>query len=149
MRGEKCGDCAALVDVRDNGGDCAAFCALQDIDRSMGPTLYLPGSHTADAHAAEPEITSYGSARSSWSNVFMLLPAATAVERGDRLLVRTHADLAGAVPTYRFDVALGRDEELHLGSFAYPEAPPPPGGSGEDECLVAVSYTHLTLPTKA
>ena len=45
-------------------------------------------------------------------------------------------DLAGAVPTYRFDVALGRDEELHLGSFAYPEAPPPPGGWGEDECLV-------------
>ena len=91
---------------------------------------------TADAHAAVPEITSYGSARSSWSNVFMLLPEATAVERGDRILVRTHADLAGAVPTYRFDVALGRDEELHLGSFAYPEAPPPPGGSGEDECLV-------------
>ena len=73
---------------------------------------------------------------SSWSNVFMLLPAATAVERGDRLLVRTHADLAGAVPTYRFDVALGRDEELHLGSFAYPEAPPPLGGWSEDECLV-------------
>ena len=91
---------------------------------------------TADAHAAVPEITSYGSARSSWSNVFMLLPEATAVERGDRILVRTHADLAGAVPTYRFDVALGRDEELHLGSFAYPEAPPPPGGWGEDECLV-------------
>ena len=86
--------------------------------------------------AAVPEITSYGSARSSWSNVFLLLPEATAVERGDRILVLTHADLAGAVPTYRFNVALGRDEELHLGSFAYPEAPPPPGGSGEDECLV-------------
>ena len=33
-------------------GILTAFCALQDIDRSMGPTLYLPGTHTADAHAA-------------------------------------------------------------------------------------------------
>ena len=33
-------------------GILTAFCALQDIDASMGPTLYLPGTHTADAHAA-------------------------------------------------------------------------------------------------
>ena len=50
---------------------------------------------TADAHAAVPEITSYGSARSSWSNVVMLLPAATAVERGDRLFFRTASDDRG------------------------------------------------------
>ena len=28
------------------------FCALQDIDASMGPTLFLPSTHTAEAHAA-------------------------------------------------------------------------------------------------
>ena len=28
-----------------------AFCALQDIDESMGPTLFLPATHTAGAHA--------------------------------------------------------------------------------------------------
>ncbi|KAJ1486375.1 hypothetical protein T484DRAFT_1654906 [Baffinella frigidus] len=29
-----------------------AFCALQDIDATMGPTLFLPATHTAEAHAA-------------------------------------------------------------------------------------------------
>jgi len=29
-----------------------AFCALQDIDASMGPTLFLPATHTAAAHAS-------------------------------------------------------------------------------------------------
>ena len=29
-----------------------AFVALQDIDDAMGPTFFLPGSHTGDAHAA-------------------------------------------------------------------------------------------------
>lgn len=29
-----------------------AFVALQDIDAAMGPTLFLPGTHTAEAHAA-------------------------------------------------------------------------------------------------
>jgi len=28
------------------------FCALQDVDASMGPTLFLPSTHTAEAHAA-------------------------------------------------------------------------------------------------
>ena len=28
-----------------------AFCALQDIDATMGPTLFLPATHTAEAHA--------------------------------------------------------------------------------------------------
>ena len=28
-----------------------AFCALQDIDATMGPTVYLPATHTAEAHA--------------------------------------------------------------------------------------------------
>jgi len=30
----------------------ACFVALQDVDAQMGPTLYLPGTHTAAAHAA-------------------------------------------------------------------------------------------------
>lgn len=30
----------------------ACFVALQDVDAEMGPTLYLPGTHTAQAHAA-------------------------------------------------------------------------------------------------
>lgn len=43
----------------DNGGGggtdqnpaiLTAFCALQDIDESMGPTLFLPATHTAAAH---------------------------------------------------------------------------------------------------
>lgn len=29
-----------------------AFCALQDIDVAMGPTLFLPATHTAAAHSA-------------------------------------------------------------------------------------------------
>ena len=29
-----------------------AFCALQDIDTAMGPTLFLPATHTAAAHSA-------------------------------------------------------------------------------------------------
>lgn len=29
-----------------------AFCALQDIEADMGPTLFLPATHTAEAHAA-------------------------------------------------------------------------------------------------
>ena len=29
-----------------------AFCALQDIDETMGPTLFLPATHTAEAHAS-------------------------------------------------------------------------------------------------
>jgi ectoine hydroxylase-related dioxygenase (phytanoyl-CoA dioxygenase family) len=29
-----------------------AFCALQDIDAEMGPTLFLPATHTAAAHSA-------------------------------------------------------------------------------------------------
>ena len=29
-----------------------AFVALQDVDASMGPTLFLPATHTAEAHAA-------------------------------------------------------------------------------------------------
>ena len=28
-----------------------AFCALQDIDEGMGPTVFLPATHTAEAHA--------------------------------------------------------------------------------------------------
>lgn len=28
-----------------------AFCALQDIDETMGPTIFLPATHTADAHS--------------------------------------------------------------------------------------------------
>ena len=39
----------------DGGGQSPAiittFCALQDIDESMGPTLFLPATHTAAAHA--------------------------------------------------------------------------------------------------
>ena len=30
----------------------AAFVALQDVDLEMGPTLYLPGTHTREAHEA-------------------------------------------------------------------------------------------------
>eukprot|EP00964_Phaeocystis_antarctica_P065282 scaffold39359_cov69-Phaeocystis_antarctica.AAC.2 len=30
--GETCGECAALVKVRDNGGTCAGFCSLQGLD---------------------------------------------------------------------------------------------------------------------
>ena len=29
-----------------------AFCALQDIDATMGPTVFLPATHTAEAHKA-------------------------------------------------------------------------------------------------
>ena len=34
-----------------DAGILTAFCALQDIDAAMGPTIYLPASHTA---AAQP-----------------------------------------------------------------------------------------------
>jgi len=29
-----------------------AFCALQDIDETMGPTIFLPATHNAEAHAS-------------------------------------------------------------------------------------------------
>lgn len=29
-----------------------AFCAVQDIDETMGPTIFLPGTHNAEAHAS-------------------------------------------------------------------------------------------------
>eukprot|EP00288_Rhodomonas_lens_P013143 CAMPEP_0177695724 /NCGR_PEP_ID=MMETSP0484_2-20121128/3607_1 /TAXON_ID=354590 /ORGANISM="Rhodomonas lens, Strain RHODO" /LENGTH=421 /DNA_ID=CAMNT_0019206663 /DNA_START=176 /DNA_END=1438 /DNA_ORIENTATION=- len=29
-----------------------AFCALQDVDATMGPTIFLPATHTEEAHAA-------------------------------------------------------------------------------------------------
>ena len=29
-----------------------AFCALQDIDETMGPTIFLPATHTTEAHEA-------------------------------------------------------------------------------------------------
>ena len=46
------------VDSSSSGGGAdqrpailTAFCALQDIDASMGPTLFLPATHSAEAHA--------------------------------------------------------------------------------------------------
>ena len=36
----------------DGAAIITAFVALQDIDEDMGPTIYLPGTHTREAHTA-------------------------------------------------------------------------------------------------
>ena len=40
-----------------------AFIALQPVDETMGPTLFVPGSHTAEAHAAFNQRDDGGDAR--------------------------------------------------------------------------------------
>ena len=101
----------------------------------------------ADGRAASPEITSTDPG-SSWSNVFLLLPNPTAVQAGTRLVVRCDAELAGAQPTYCFEVlrqrpvaecASAEETALELlGALKYPENEDGEQGVeySEDDCMV-------------
>eukprot|EP00614_Pseudopedinella_elastica_P002329 CAMPEP_0172588946 /NCGR_PEP_ID=MMETSP1068-20121228/7769_1 /TAXON_ID=35684 /ORGANISM="Pseudopedinella elastica, Strain CCMP716" /LENGTH=277 /DNA_ID=CAMNT_0013384421 /DNA_START=183 /DNA_END=1017 /DNA_ORIENTATION=- len=77
------------------------FCALQDIDATMGPTLFLPATHTAEAHAAFFDMENF-EAFTAWDEED---------EDGDGESKATHALLGAAQlaswPTWRAELRAG------------------------------------------
>ncbi len=61
---------------------------------------------------------------SHWPNVFLMLPEPASVSRGQRVVVRTTAELGGPQPKYHFEVLLaeaGAANLTTLGRLEYPE----------------------------
>lgn len=88
----------------------------------------------SDGDAAAPEVSS-ARPGSHWPNVMLLLPDEVAVRAGDRLAVRTRAELGGGCPNYwcellRESRAPGGGWDA-LGEWTYPEGATDARGSWE------------------
>jgi len=110
------------------------FIALQDVDESMGATIFLPGTHTADAHAHfEHDVAARDALLAKRLSTVALLKA------GDASLFDSRTLHCGGLN----DGALGATRALFYVSFQNPRIALPVGNVGS--ILPAVKQKSYTL----
>jgi hypothetical protein len=143
--GVTCGECAALVNVRDNGGSCSSFCELQGLSCSRA----WDGTTDEECSLDAPQLGCdyvFESSGTSDGVCECLVPGVT----GEPVVVRPTEGVVGAMPLEICDGEPGHHLDCILyqcTTYSFPDMPPQcavKSHPGYDDAVVSVSF-GLTL----